>query len=389
MISVGYVNNNPPLILCTDQGIKLESFLDTCNEEVNALFSHYCEAYEDYLASEKLFKESGLDGKLESTFIALEAEKESFVKKLGDAIINTTKKVIEYISGIIDKLKNISFKKKSDLQKLDMLCKEHPDLKDKIMKAFDDGSLSLPDMKSFKEMDAAFEEILTLAKKKDIKPGSLQEKVEKMKEKLDNIDKVKVVKVAGATATILGAITAAVKLNDMLKKNAETGTSKLEDTIQQMKNAGGEYYNENMSKIHVLYNAHNWRLGKYRKAAGQTDNVIDRMMNAVMKFTDATKDDFDSNGGKGNSKAKKINNFHDNVKRAEEIKKKLSESEMKKSVVNDLEKKLFEQQTINGNSRYDSLKKPEPKPRTPKPNNNQKPFNNGGGKGKGGKGKKH
>ena len=77
------------------------------------------------------------------------------------------------------------------------------------------------------------------------------------------------------------------------------------------------------------------------------------------------------------------------MKRAEEIKKKLSESEMKKSVVNDLEKKLFEQQTINGNSRYDSLKKPEPKPRTPKPNNNQKPFNNGGGKGKGGKGKKH
>lgn len=368
MISIGYVNNEHPFVLSTDKGLMLESFLDKCGEEIDTLFSHYCESCEDYMVEEKIFKESGLDNNLDTTFIALEAEKDNFLKKIGDAIINTTKQVISFISGIIDKLKSITFKRKSDLQKLDLLCKEHPDLKDKIMKSFDDGSLSLADMRSFKEMDDTFEEILKLAKKKDIKPGSLQEKVEKMKEKIDNVDKMKIVKVAGAAATILGAVTAAVKLTDMLRKNAAAKSDSLEATIQQMKDANHtmmddngnardvEYYNENMSKIHILYNAHNWRMKKYRQAAGEADSVIDKMMNKIMNIADA----------KGSPEKKA--HFHDNIKLSQTSKEAADLSRMERDTMKDLQKKSFEKSQIESNPAFANLKS--------KPNNNR---NNGGG----------
>lgn len=402
MISVGYLNNDPSLVLCTNEGLKLESVFDKCNEEVESAYNHMMDSLENYMITEKVFKESGLgEDTISEEFTALEAEKENFLKKVGDMVIKTAKELIAFISGIIDKLKNISFKKKSDLQKLDMLCKEHPDLKDKIMKSFEDGSLSLPDVKSFKDLDASFEEILNMAKRKDIKPGSLQEKVENMKKKIDNVDKAKIVKVAGATATILGAITAAVKLSDMLKKNTETNSSKLEDTIQQMKDAGPEYYDESMSKIHILYNAHNWRLKKYRQAAGEADSVIERIMKKAMSFAD------------NHTSASKKDAFHDNVRRAKSIKDERDRSELTKSVSDMLDKEVIKSDLINNNSKYDSMKDENKLRkdvidglekdllkknqidhndrykdlRRPKPQNNANKGNNKGGKGKG-KGKR-
>lgn len=345
MISIGYLNNDASLILCTNEGLKLESVFDKCNDEVESTYNHLMDSLENYMITEKVFKESGLgEDTISEEFTALEAEKENFLKKVGDMVIKTTKEFVTFISNIINKLKDISFKKKSDLQKLDMLCKEHPDLKDKIMKSFEDGSLSLPDMKSFKDLDDSFEEILKMAKRKDIKPGSLQEKVENMKKKVENIDKAKIVKVAGATATILGAITAAVKLSDMLKKNTETNSSKLEETIQQMQDAGSEYYNENMSKIHILYNAHNWRLKKYRQAAGEADSVIDRIMKKVMSFTDVH-----------TSKNKK-DAFHDNLRRSRDIRDRKDYNDRVKSVSDMLDKEVIKGNLINNYSEYDSFK---------------------------------
>ena len=345
MISIGYLNNEPTFVLCTNEGLKLESVFDECNNEVESAYNHLVNSLENYMITEKVFKESGLgEDTISEEFTALEAKKENFLKKVGDMVIKTTKELVAFISNIINKLKEISFKKKSDLQKLDMLCKEHPDLKDKIMKSFEDGSLSLPDMKSFKDLDASFEEILNMAKKKDIKPGSLQEKVENMKKKVDNIDKAKIVKVAGATATILTAITAAVKLSDMLKKNTETNSSKLEETIQQMQDAGPEYYNENMSKIHILYNAHNWRLKKYRQAAGEADSVIDRIMNRAINFVDT------------HGSERRRETFHDNVERSQRINARNRTRQGVRDAIDNLNRRTFEQEQIDNNPLYANLR---------------------------------
>ena len=164
MISIGYVNNT--LTPMTDMLFREYS------DEINDIYdntNNIC--YEMSLLEERVNIEQEITGSVDDTLVLeYEEKKKNFFQKIGEAIITIFEKIRTAIQSAIDKIKEIAFGSKSDLQKLDTLIKKHPELKNEAICAFNSGALDMKDIKSLKELDAAFEEIIRMSKEKDIDP---------------------------------------------------------------------------------------------------------------------------------------------------------------------------------------------------------------------------
>ena len=216
MISIGYVNNT--LTPMTD------AFFKEYTAEINDLYDDInftcCEMA---LVEERVDIEQEITGSVNDTLmLEYEEKKKNFFQKIGEAIITIFEKVRAAIQSAIDKVKEIAFGSKSDLQKLDTLIKKHPELKDEVVCAFNSGALDMKDIKSLKELDAAFEEVMRMSKEKDIDPNTLKGKWEKAKKKFQEDEKTwNVSKIANVTKTVLTAGTVALTFGGVLKKNKD------------------------------------------------------------------------------------------------------------------------------------------------------------------------
>jgi hypothetical protein len=206
MINIDYVNGSIDLET-TNIFKPYESFMESCKNDINKMFAGF-----DMLSERVALESAIMDTIPESMVVVYESEKKNVFAKIGEMIVAIYNKFVEVIDKIIDVIKNHSFKKKSDLQKLDILLKKHPDLKDEVIVAFNDGALNLSDARNLKDLDSTFEEILKLAKKKDIDPKSLKGKWEKAKEKIGKVAST-TVKVAGGAATVITAVKALKTFN--------------------------------------------------------------------------------------------------------------------------------------------------------------------------------
>ena len=216
MISIGYVNNT--LTPMTD------AFFKEYTAEINDLYDDInftcCEMA---LVEERVDIEQEITGSVNDTLmLEYEEKKKNFFQKIGEAIVTIFEKVRAAIQSAIDKVKEIAFGSKSDLQKLDALIKKHPELKDEVVCAFNSGALDMKDIKSLKELDDAFEEVMRMSKEKDIDPNTLKGKWEKAKKKFQEDEKTwNVSKIANVTNTVLTAGTAVLTLGGVLKKNKD------------------------------------------------------------------------------------------------------------------------------------------------------------------------
>lgn len=216
MISIGYVNNT--LTPMTDMLFREYS------DEINDIYdntNNIC--YEMSLLEERVNIEQEITGSVDETLmLEYEEKKKNFFQKIGEAIITIFEKVRAAIQSAIDKVKEIAFGSKSDLQKLDTLIKKHPELKDEVVCAFNSGALDMKDIKSLKELDTAFEEVMRMSKEKDIDPNTLKGKWEKAKKKFQEDEKTwNVSKIANVTKTVLTAGTVVLTFGGVLKKNKD------------------------------------------------------------------------------------------------------------------------------------------------------------------------
>ena len=216
MISIGYVNNT--LTPMTDMLFREYS------DEINDIYdntNNIC--YEMSLLEERVNIEQEITGSVDDTLVLeYEEKKKNFFQKIGEAIITIFEKIRTAIQSAIDKIKEIAFGSKSDLQKLDTLIKKHPELKNEAICAFNSGALDMKDIKSLKELDAAFEEIIRMSKEKDIDPNTLKGKWEKAKKKFNEDEKTwKIVKVGAAATTVITAIKAVATFNGALRRNRD------------------------------------------------------------------------------------------------------------------------------------------------------------------------
>lgn len=196
-------------------------YLNSCLDDMEPVFSEYS------LVCDKIDLElMMMESVSETTMMIYEDAKKSFLQRVGEKILELRDKFMEFVNKMIDKIKTFSFNHKSNEQKLQKLLKEHPEFKNDTLMAVREGTLNLNNIKSFKELNDNFDEILRLAKKGDIDPDSLRGKIEAAKEKHEKKLK-KAAEIAGAATAIITAgvalATIGSKISDAKKKTQEFG----------------------------------------------------------------------------------------------------------------------------------------------------------------------
>ena len=303
MISVSYVkNNNAGTLLASDPFLSFENALMQISDEVD----REIEIYENACAMYTI--ESEIMGSIdENAQLYIEAGNKNVFEKIGDAVIAIGKKIAGFISGIIDKIKNIGFKHKSEEEKLkalmDDLKKKDPEkyhsMSKEVVAEFKNGELDFNAIKSIKDMRDAYDEFLELAKKKDSTPDDLQTKLDNIKRKAENADKLAVVKAAGAVGTVVttGLLFATIKSKlDGAKKtsmDAEKATAEInEKTIRAIRemqdNTNGistqadrDAVSRNLRKSQIIKNANIYANNEIKDYVGRNMSVIERLIRSI------------------------------------------------------------------------------------------------------------
>ena len=294
MISIGYVNNT--LTPMTDMLFREYS------DEINGIYDNTDSiCYEMSLLEERVNIEQEITGSVDETLmLEYEEKKKNFFQKIGETVIAIFEKIRAAIQSAIDKIKEIAFGSKSDLQKLDALIKKHPELKNEAVCAFNSGALEMKDIKSLKELDSAFEEIIRMSKEKDVDPNTLKGKWEKAKKKFNEDEKTwKIVKVGAATATVIKAIQVVATFNGVLRKNRDmlqesnAKNKELEAEIENRLSAEGVLSKKDKNGSEVRVGYHTAMLQILRERNGFHDaarmknlTLIEHMQNGIAKFLD-------------------------------------------------------------------------------------------------------
>ena len=305
MISAAYINNG-----CVDSFF--EKAFEQYENDVNSLMSEARKSYVDLRSNTDLIMlESEIMGELDNSQTAiLEAEGQSFVKKLGQTLISLFESFVKFVDSIVQKVKDFNFSLKSNEKKMNALVKNHPELaKEKIQLLADEGGLDFSDFKSLADLDKEFFQIVEMSKKADIDPDSLKGKWEAAKKKLNMQDST-VKTVAGvasaATATIGLALAIKKFKGDVAKSQKDAITSK--ETIRRAKAAAYDAITDdnpeskNWGKANVLLGIYRELQGKHQKAIQNDASVLNKMSNVIASAIDKALDSAAGKAVLGNTK---------------------------------------------------------------------------------------
>lgn len=209
------------------------------------------EILHDYLDTRFFIEEKSkyCESIFEGSDIVLEdGEKKNIFEKIGQAILDIIKKCGEFLSKIIDKLTGMGFEGKSQIVKAEKLIKRHPEFKDQLMEALQNGDLDLTEIKNVKELDEAATEIIHLASLQKMNPDSIKTKWAKAWNKFKKSMEDGTAKNVLTTVTTAGGAAGALLLfkhkYDKMKQeainlknsNAEKGTklAELIDKVDEM-----------------------------------------------------------------------------------------------------------------------------------------------------------
>lgn len=198
MISYAFVNSSTEPIYSAEQSNML---VRECHNLCDNLFKDidaYMEHYDMFTFESDMFESVDND-----EMIALEAEGKNIFTKIGEAVMNLFDRFITMMKGWVKKIKNLSFEKKSDSDKLEVMIKQHPELKEKIIANAKDFDFS--EIRTLSELDEYYKKILEAEN-----PDKKKELFEKM------------VKVAQGTGAVVGVGVSVIKIGEFLgsfKKN--------------------------------------------------------------------------------------------------------------------------------------------------------------------------
>lgn len=226
----------------------------------------------------------------------LESENKGFFEKIGDAIIGIFQKFINMINNAIDKVKEYSFSSKSYAQKMEILIKEHPDLKDEVIMACNKGALDLNDMKSLNEMNKTFDEVLKMAKKENVDPNTIRGKLTKAIDDFKESDSKKwtVVKVAGATSAVITAYVAARTLKSKIadadkcyrdtKRESERQKQEILDYIKYRESKGDQLTVDEKAAMQAILSCNTSRLAEITRSMNHMDNFVGDLSEKLGSF---------------------------------------------------------------------------------------------------------
>lgn len=80
------------------------------------------------------------------------------IEKLGEFIENTISKIIAFVQNCVRKIQEVFWSRKTDMQKVEAICRKRPDLAQKIKISFSRGELDVKDIKSLQDvMDGTYD----------------------------------------------------------------------------------------------------------------------------------------------------------------------------------------------------------------------------------------
>ena len=243
MISTAFVNCDAETVYSSDYGYKIVRECDEITESVMKAIHDYESHLEEYKF------ESSINGEIdEDEITALEAEGDNVFKKIGNGVMNLIKKLIDMIQKFIDKIRNSGFAKKSDMDKIEVMCKKHPELKEQIIA--NASSFDFSQIRNIADMEENYNKIMKMTDK-----SKKKEAIEKFKK-----GAATAVAVAAGTGTVIKLGEALVRLKNshknMTEKCQKTLESKrdrarkLQDDLSRMTDLA----NERLNSGHTRYN---------------------------------------------------------------------------------------------------------------------------------------
>ena len=114
MISVAFINDGYEPLLASDPFLPLDRMMTEMTEEIDMMVSNYLNIHDQYTFESEIMGE--LD---EEKSVYLEAEKTNIFDKIGQSVIKIGQAFIETIKKIIEWIKNLGFKNKDKMDKVD------------------------------------------------------------------------------------------------------------------------------------------------------------------------------------------------------------------------------------------------------------------------------
>ena len=218
---------------------------------------------------------------------------ENFFAKIGKVVLKLAKKFSDMCDKIIQNVKEITFRMKSNEKKIKMLQKEHPEVsKDTIKELISDGGIKIADMKSFAELDNAYYKLMKMAKDKDVDPKSFKGRCKEFEQKIKNHDGklMTVAAVAGAATTIFGFYKLAATIGRDVKKAKQDVNEMTGETYNKLKEYIGKEKAdldvETMGKMELTLRMHNALLHKKNAAISKNVGVIHKIEIALARAVD-------------------------------------------------------------------------------------------------------
>lgn len=214
-----------------------------------------------------------------------EEVKQGVLERIGKAVMEIFKKFSDLIDNLIDRIKNIGFSKKTDIQKLDKLIKVHPNLKDEILCSFKEGSLDITDIRSLSELDKTFDEIVKLSKKKDTDSSTLKGKWEKAKKKYLNIETAKNVTIIVTAILAVRKFTSdCAKAKNILERDKAEMQKRRDNIMSQLNEENVITDKSGLMETKLAI----WRElnGYHAKAAGLVSTNLSKITDSIAAFID-------------------------------------------------------------------------------------------------------
>lgn len=237
MVSIAYVNGTCSCVMDI-LARPYEEFLESCMDDF------YTDVAESVSVLDEMQLEFDIFEEKSTQPATVVAKKKNIFERVGQTIISLFEKLADFIDNILTKLKSISFKRKSDTQKLEVLIKKHPELKQEVIAAVDSGLLNMKDFESFRELDRAFDQIM----KMNADPKTLEGKWNAAKRKFERSNESWLVQGAKSVTTVITAANAVLMFlpnatkayDEMGKRSADARKRKAEiaHSLSRLDNKG-------------------------------------------------------------------------------------------------------------------------------------------------------
>lgn len=313
MISYNFVNGNPASIPIGDAYFSLLNDTDSIYESILSDINDFNKR------AQAVYTESSIMGD-NSYELFIEAESPNIVEKIGKGVKAMVAKAVEFIKSIVEAIKNLGFKNKSDMAKVQALVNKHPDLKDEIIGSFKKGELNVKDVSTFTELEKAYEDIVKLAQTAE-NPNSLKAKWNKAVKKFEDNSKT-ITNVGKAVTTVVaaaGAILAFRKIFNEANASAKTlQECHIRGTNMAME-ALGEDKIKDMGSRELVLTATRYVNNQASKCSNEYKTLATKIHDSVVKFLDKVDPESKKKAAGLISDSKKF--AADAAKKAEEVNK--------------------------------------------------------------------